>query len=125
MFQFISGRTRTGAESPEAFTRRCSKSSCCNAIGMVTAGATLPNPASVHLHEAMGFELVGVYREVGYKLGKWHDVGWYERQLAERVLDPPEPIAFATLANSPEVKAAMARAEGSRQSTLTRWARRS
>jgi len=76
------------------------------------AGATLPNPASVHLHEAMGFNLVGVYREVGYKFGKWHDVGWFERQLAERVSEPPEPIAFATLASSPEVKAAMSRAEG-------------
>lgn len=76
------------------------------------AGATLPNPASVHLHEAMGFEEVGVYRQVGYKFDKWHDVIWLERQLAERVLDPPEPIAFATLATSPEVKAAMARAEG-------------
>jgi L-amino acid N-acyltransferase YncA len=75
------------------------------------AGATLPNPASVHLHEALGFELVGVYREVGFKLGKWHDVGWFERQLAERVLDPPEPIAFATVASSPEVSAAMSRAE--------------
>lgn len=76
------------------------------------AGATLPNPASVHLHEAMGFERVGVYRQVGYKFGEWHDVAWFERQLAERVLEPPEPITFATLATSPEVKAAMARAEG-------------
>jgi L-amino acid N-acyltransferase YncA len=76
------------------------------------AGATLPNPASVHLHEAMGFVRVGVYRQIGYKFGKWHDVAWFERELAERVLEPPEPIAFATLAGSPEVKAAMARAEG-------------
>jgi L-amino acid N-acyltransferase YncA len=76
------------------------------------AGATLPNPASVHLHEAMGFEQVGVYHQVGYKFGKWHDVAWFERQLSERVLEPPEPIPFATLATSREVKAAMARAEG-------------
>lgn len=76
------------------------------------AGATLPNPASIHLHEAMGFERVGVYREVGYKFGKWHDVIWLERQLAERVLEPPGPIPFAAIATSPEVRAAMARAEG-------------
>ncbi len=76
------------------------------------AGATLPNPGSVHLHEAMGFEQVGVYHQVGYKFGKWHDVAWFERQLAERVIDPSEPIAFATLATSREVKTAMARAEG-------------
>ena len=42
------------------------------------AGITLPNPASVGLHEALGFELVGVYRDIGYKLGAWRDVGWYE-----------------------------------------------
>ena len=41
------------------------------------AGVTLPNPASVGLHEAVGFERVGEYRGVGYKLGAWHDVRWY------------------------------------------------
>jgi L-amino acid N-acyltransferase YncA len=76
------------------------------------AGATLPNQASVHLHEAMGFEQVGVYHEVGYKFGKWHDVAWFERPLAERVLEPPEPVAFPTIATSREVTAALARAEG-------------
>ena len=45
------------------------------------AGITLPNPGSVGLHEAMGFEKVGVYREVGYKLGAYHDVGWWQRML--------------------------------------------
>ena len=46
-----------------------------------TAGITLPNPASVGLHEAFGFALVGVYRHIGYKLGAWHDVGWYEAEI--------------------------------------------
>ena len=45
------------------------------------AGIALPNPGSVALHEAMGFEHVGVYREVGFKLGRWHDVGWWQRLL--------------------------------------------
>lgn len=45
------------------------------------AGITLPNAASVGLHEAMGFRKVGVYREVGYKLGAYHDVGWWQRML--------------------------------------------
>ena len=48
---------------------------------LALAGVTLPNPASVALHEAMGFEPVGVYRGVGYKLGAWHDVGWWQRTL--------------------------------------------
>jgi len=45
------------------------------------AGITLPNRSSIGLHEAMGFTKVGVYREVGYKLGAWHDVGWWQRLL--------------------------------------------
>ncbi len=76
------------------------------------AGITLPNPASVQMHKAMGFEQVGIYHQVGYKFGKWHDVAWFERPLAEHVLEPSEPIAFSMLATSLEAKAAFARAEG-------------
>jgi len=46
------------------------------------AGITLPNAGSVALHESVGFTEVGIYREVGYKLGHWHDVGWWQRLLA-------------------------------------------
>lgn len=45
------------------------------------AGIALPNESSVGLHEAMGFEPVGIYREVGQKFGAWHDVGWWQRLL--------------------------------------------
>lgn len=45
------------------------------------AGIALPNPASIALHEACGFTPVGVYREVGWKLGAWRDVGWWQRVL--------------------------------------------
>ncbi|MDZ3830920.1 MAG: arsinothricin resistance N-acetyltransferase ArsN1 family B [Sphingopyxis sp.] len=45
------------------------------------AGIALPNDASVALHEAFGFTAIGVYREVGRKLGAWHDVGWWQRRL--------------------------------------------
>ncbi len=45
------------------------------------AGIALPNAGSVRLHEAMGFEPVGIYREVGHKFGRWHDVGWWQRLL--------------------------------------------
>ena len=51
------------------------------------AGVTLPNPGSVGLHEALGFEPVGVYRNVGFKHGAWHDVGWWSLRL--RDLSPP------------------------------------
>ena len=45
------------------------------------AGIAQPNAASVALHEAMGFTLVGIYREVGWKLDGWRDVGWWQRLL--------------------------------------------
>ena len=45
------------------------------------AGIALPNDGSVGLHEAMGFTPVGIYREVGWKLGGWRDVGWWQRLL--------------------------------------------
>ncbi|MFO0552540.1 MAG: arsinothricin resistance N-acetyltransferase ArsN1 family B [Polyangiaceae bacterium] len=52
------------------------------------AGITLPNAASVALHEAMGFEPAGVFRRVGYKRvsesdgDAWHDVGFWQRDLS-------------------------------------------
>jgi L-amino acid N-acyltransferase YncA len=58
------------------------------------AGITLPNAASVGLHEAMGFRPVGVYRNVGYKLGAWHDVGWWCRPLRSFEPEPGEPKAL-------------------------------
>jgi L-amino acid N-acyltransferase YncA len=47
------------------------------------AGITLPNDPSVRFHAAMGFAPIGVYERIGYKLGKWHDVGWYALRLRE------------------------------------------
>src|SRR5688572_32866482 len=41
-------------------------------IRRVCAGIALPNEASVGLHEAMGFEFLGTYRDIGYKFGAWH-----------------------------------------------------
>lgn len=54
------------------------------------AGVALPNPASVRLHESVGFHPVGIYRKVGYKLGAWRDVGWWQLSLREKNA-PPEP----------------------------------
>ena len=55
------------------------------------AGVTLPNSASVGLHEAVGFRPVGTYQQVGFKCGAWHDVAWYQRPLQPRAADPPPP----------------------------------
>lgn len=57
------------------------------------AGIALPNAASVALHEAMGFTHLGVYREVGFKHGAWHDVGWWRLPLGAG-LPKSEPKPF-------------------------------
>lgn len=58
------------------------------------AGIALPNDASVGLHEAVGFEALGVYRDVGFKLGAWRDVGWWSLRLADGAAQPSEPPSF-------------------------------
>ena len=60
----------------------------------VYAGITLPNPKSEAFHSTMGFEPVGIYTNVGYKMGAWHDVVWLQLALKPHQLDPipPTPI---------------------------------
>lgn len=58
------------------------------------AGITLPNDASVAFHESAGFVPIGTYREIGWKLGAWHDVLWLQRDLAPHASHPPPPIAL-------------------------------
>ncbi len=58
----------------------------------VYAGVTLPNAASVGLHESLGFTRVGVYHGIGNKFGEWHDVMWLERAIAPRIVAPPAPV---------------------------------
>lgn len=55
----------------------------------VCAGITLPNAASVALHESCGFRPIGVYRNIGFKAGRWHDVGWWQLDLAPGSDGPP------------------------------------
>lgn len=73
----------------------------------VYAGITLPNAASVGLHEAHGFRSVGVFHDVGYKLGRWHDVGWWERGLGRRVEDPEPPVPIGEMVNTEAFAAAL------------------
>jgi phosphinothricin acetyltransferase len=57
------------------------------------AGITLPNAKSVGLHEAMGFVHLGTYREVGFKLGRWHDVSWWRLGLRTPGEPPSDRLA--------------------------------
>lgn len=61
------------------------------------AGIALPNDASVRLHESVGFEAVGTYREVGFKNGAWRDTLWMRRGIGEARADPPAPTPLGEL----------------------------
>lgn len=61
------------------------------------AAISLPNEASVRLHEALGFRAAGIYRQVGWKYGGWRDVGLWQRPLATAGAPPAEPRPFADL----------------------------
>jgi len=76
------------------------------------AGITLPNAASVGLHEALGFRLVGVYPRVGFKNGRWHDVGWWQLELLPRTGEPPRLLALDELRRAPGFEEALAAGAG-------------
>ena len=65
------------------------------------AGTTLPNPASIGLHRAMGFEPVGVYRDVGHVGGTWFDTAWWQVSLRGRMVDPQPPTPVGLVIGTP------------------------
>jgi L-amino acid N-acyltransferase YncA len=67
-----------------------------------TAGITLPNAASVGLHAAFGFAPVGVYRGIGYKMGGWHDVGWYQVEIQPASERPADPRTIGEIVDTRE-----------------------
>jgi L-amino acid N-acyltransferase YncA len=81
------GRRRTGAGRLlyEALLPRLAE----RGYRTVLAGIALPNAASEGLHRSLGFETVGVYERIGWKLGGWHDVLWLQRHLGDT--PPSEP----------------------------------
>jgi phosphinothricin acetyltransferase len=73
------------------------------------AGVTLPNPAGVGLHEAMGFRPVGVYEQVEFKRGSGHDVAWFQRPLQPRPAEPSPPRRREEVCHTPEWRQALNR----------------
>jgi L-amino acid N-acyltransferase YncA len=61
----------------------------------VIGGITLPNPASIALHESLGFVQVATFKTVGYKMGTWHDVGFWQFELQSVAQDPALPVPFS------------------------------
>ncbi|MYA50095.1 MAG: N-acetyltransferase family protein [Chloroflexi bacterium] len=72
------------------------------------AGVTDPNPASVGLHEAVGFERFAMFDEVGYKLGAWQSVIWLVYPLGNDDFPPTEPRLLPDSLGTPEWNAALA-----------------
>lgn len=64
---------------------------------MAYAGITVPNDASIGLHEAVGFKRVAIFANEGYKLGQWRNVGWWELALSAFPPAPLEPIPWPNL----------------------------
>ena len=61
------------------------------AIGVIS----LPNDSSITLHEQAGFQRAGVYREIGFKHGRWIDVGFWQCELNDSTIPPVEPRKFS------------------------------
>jgi L-amino acid N-acyltransferase YncA len=72
------------------------------------AGITLPNPAGIGFHEALGFKPVGTYHRAGYKHGRWHDVRWFERFLGPHQADPAPPRPMTAVVQVAGYAAALA-----------------
>ncbi len=66
----------------------------------VYAVINLPNDRSVAFHERCGFEYFATYENVGYKLGRWKNVGWWRLKINEYIMEPPAPIWFSALEKS-------------------------
>lgn len=63
----------------------------------VYAGITLPNEASVKLHENCGFVHFATYENIGYKLGQWKNVGWWKLQLNTYDRKPSPPLKLSEM----------------------------
>ena len=85
---------------------------CLRVLGYYNAYAViaLPNDASVGLHETVGFRHIGTLTDVGYKLGKWHTVGYWELALQDRSAPAP-PVGVPEVSETAAWAEAMASGE--------------
>lgn len=70
----------------------------------VFASVLVTNVNSVEFHRAYGFEEIGLFKNIGYKLGEWHTNLWFQYTLQEHIIDPPVPIPITKLLNDEELK---------------------
>lgn len=77
----------------------------------VFAGVTIPNPNSEAFHTSFGFQKVGVFNNVGYKLGEWRDVKWFAFTLSEYKKEPKPPVAFSDIKDKKIIREIVNKAE--------------
>lgn len=68
------------------------------------AGITLPNEASVGFHESFGFKAACKFEQVGYKMGAWHDVGYWQLTLQPVNGSPAPPRPLPLLLNDGKLR---------------------
>ncbi|WP_276132881.1 GNAT family N-acetyltransferase [Polluticoccus soli] len=71
----------------------------------VYAGVLSTNENSCAFHKAVGFEEIGLFRNIGYKHGKWHSNMWYQLHLRTHYAEPSIPTAFSEMKDSPATTA--------------------
>lgn len=62
------------------------------------------NIGSCKFHKAMGFEEIGIYRNIGYKLGQWQSNLGMQYFLSEHIAEPPIPKSITTLIDAIELE---------------------
>ncbi len=70
----------------------------------VYAGVVIPNERSEGFHSALGFEEIGIFKKIGFKLGKWHDVRWFQLHLAEHSDNPSPPTPITEIKHTHDFK---------------------
>ncbi len=74
------------------------------------AGVLVTNEKSVAFHRAMGFEDIGLFKNIGYKLGEWHTNLWLQYELQKPITNPHEPIAIGEIINTEAFERIMVKA---------------
>ena len=78
----------------------------------VFAGIVLPNKRSEIFHENLGFQKVGIFNKGIYKLGSWHDVKWFQLNVAEHINNPPLPKSVKEVMDTTEFETILKKVNG-------------
>lgn len=71
------------------------------------AGVLVTNEKSVEFHRAMGFEDIGLFKNIGFKLGEWHTNLWMQYEIQKSIPNPSVPIAIGEIVGTPEFEKIM------------------